>query len=208
VGWPAMTRHHAACAVVRAIRAGSAATVAVGLLACSGGGDVIEGESSTPEGSTVTLDAVVTERVGDYEHVLGDLDYDRPAPSGGDHPPAPYWLTCGVYDGEVPDELAVHSVEHGAVWIALGPDSTDADRTAAEDLARGRKVIVSDVPALPNPVEVVAWEHRLALESAADPRAALFVDAAIDFGGAPEARWGVWTSYAGCSLSRQVPGPH
>jgi Protein of unknown function (DUF3105) len=187
VKWFRMTSAHAPSALVRTVRTLAIVTVAVGLLACGGDDDDPTSVSTVVDGEEVTLDAVVTERAGDYTHVLADLDYDRPAPSGGDHPPAPYWLTCGVYEGAVPDELAVHSLEHGAVWIALGPDSTDADRAAATDLAEGRKVIVSDVPDLPNPVEAVAWGFRLPLESADDPRLGLFVDTFIDASTAPEA---------------------
>jgi hypothetical protein len=87
----------------------------------------------------------------------------------------------------VPDELAVHSLEHGAVWIALGPDSAAADRSRATELASGRRVIVSDVPDLPNPVELVAWGARLPLASLDDGRAETFVDEYIDASGAPEA---------------------
>ena len=154
------------------------ATLVVLLLAACGGDD---GDD--------TVDGVLTERVGEYEHFVADLDYDTPAPSGGDHLPSPGWLNCGVYDGAVPDELAVHSLEHGAVWIALGPDATDADRDAAVDLvdiAPGR-VIVSDVPDLPNPVELVAWSFRLPLDSASDERAAAFVEHYVDRSTAPEA---------------------
>jgi hypothetical protein len=154
--------------------------------ACSDGAD---GPGTGGGGGTVSgeISGVVTERIGPYEHLLGDLEYDRPAPSGGDHGPSPYWLTCGVYEGEVPEELAVHSLEHGAVWIALGPDSTDDDREAATELAAGGRVSVSDVPDLPNPVEVVAWGQRLPLESATDAQAARFVERFVDGEGAPEA---------------------
>lgn len=138
-------------------------------------------------GSTDAIEDLVIERIGPYQHLIADLDYDRPAPSGGDHLPSPFWLNCGVYDGIVLDELAVHSLEHGAGWIALGPDSTGADREAAEELAEGRKVIVSDVPELPNPVELVAWGVRLPLESLADPRPAAFLDEFIDAPTDPEA---------------------
>lgn len=160
--------------------------VAACVLAACGGSD--GGGEDDPGIDTVTIEGLVQEPVGDYTHVLADLDYPNPAPSGGDHPPSPYWLTCGVYEGEVPDELAVHSLEHGAVWIALGPASTPADREEAAALADGRKVIVSDVADLPNPVELVAWGVRLPLDSATDPRAAQFVDEFIDRqGSGPEA---------------------
>ena len=146
------------------------------------------GESDDPDepASGADLSAVVVERIGPYEHVLGDIAYDDPMPSGGDHAPPPYWLTCGVYEGEVPRELAVHSLEHGAVWIGLGPDATDDDRAAATHLADGQKVIVSDVPGLEAPVELVSWGRRLSLESADDPRAAMFIEAFVDSDDAPE----------------------
>jgi hypothetical protein len=91
-----------------------------------------------------------------------------------------------VYAGVVPDELAVHSLEHGAVWIALGPDSTPEDREEATALADGNKVFVSDVPDLPNPVELVSWGRRLPLESASDERTARFIEQFVDRPDAPE----------------------
>ena len=147
------------------------------------------GEADDPDDPAASdeIEGVVTERIGPYDHILGDLAYDVPMPSGGDHPPAPYWLTCGVYDGEVPTELAVHSLEHGAVWIGLGPDSTAADREAATALAGGGRVIVSDVPDLESPVELVSWGRRLSLDTADDPRAEQFVDRFVDADDAPEA---------------------
>ena len=148
------------------------------LAACGDGG-----------GEEEAIDGVLTERIGEYDHLVADLDYDSPAPSGGDHLPSPGWLNCGVYDGAVPDELAVHSLEHGAVWIALGRDATDDDREAAVELADTEpgRVIVSDVADLPNPVELVAWGFRLPLDAATDERAAAFVEQFVDRSTAPEA---------------------
>ena len=154
------------------------------LLGCSG--DDEPEDAATP---AVELDGVLTERVGDYVHVDPgvDLDYPAPAPSGGDHIFGATWATCGVYDGEVPDPLVVHSMEHGAVWIALGPDSTAEDRQLATEVAAGRRVVVSDVPDLANPVELVAWGFRLPVDSVADPRTEAFVEEFIDAPTAPEA---------------------
>lgn len=163
----------------RAHRLHRSAGLLMALAAC--GGD--DGDTSHD------IEGVIVEPVGDYVHVAADLDYDRPAPSGGDHLPGSTWLNCGVYEGAVPEELAVHSLEHGAVWIALGPEASAADRTGATELlerADGR-AFVSDVADLDNAVELVAWGFRLPLDSIDDERAAAFLDEYIDASSAPEA---------------------
>ena len=41
-------------------------------------------------------------------------------PVGGTH--NPNWQNCGFYDRPVEEALAVHSMEHGAVWLTYQPD--------------------------------------------------------------------------------------
>ncbi|MEE2045883.1 DUF3105 domain-containing protein, partial [Nocardiopsis tropica] len=59
--------------------------------------------------------------VPSYEHVeTGQpVDYEQSPPVGGDHWSA--WQNCGVYPEPVTPEFAVHSLEHGAVWINYEP---------------------------------------------------------------------------------------
>src|SRR5436190_20321045 len=70
-----------------------------------------------PEDHTTVAD-VRTFRIETRNHVL-EPHYASVPPAGGDH--APQWLACGVYDRPVDDGLAVHALEHGAVWITHDP---------------------------------------------------------------------------------------
>lgn len=110
------------------------------------------------------------------DHVDGAVAYVQVPPVGGDH--APVWQNCGFYTAPVRNEHAVHSLEHGAVWITYRPDlpadQIDILRRLAEEQTF---VLVSPFPNLPAPVAASAWGHQLRLESADDPDLAQFVRA-------------------------------
>ncbi|UUZ58935.1 DUF3105 domain-containing protein [Nocardioides sp. B-3] len=99
------------------------------------------------------LSAVVVYGEVPVDHVSGDVDYDVVPPVGGPH--ADRWLACGVYDTEVPDENAVHALEHGTVWITYTPglDEDDVARLAGVLPEEG---ILSPYDGLPGPVVVTA----------------------------------------------------
>ena len=110
-------------------------------------------------------------------HVEGPVEYDRMPPLGGDH--AARWLACDVYDEPVPLEFAVHSLEHGAVWLAYDPDLSDDDVEALERLAATNEeyVLVSPESGLDSRVVAVAWGRTIEASSTDDPRLAQFVEA-------------------------------
>lgn len=54
------------------------------------------------------------------DHVLCEVGYAASPPTSGPHFPA--WQNCGFYTEPIRDETAVHSLEHGAIWIAYDPD--------------------------------------------------------------------------------------
>ncbi|GAA3764646.1 hypothetical protein HDA32_005062 [Spinactinospora alkalitolerans] len=104
-----------------------------------------------------------------YDHTPGDVSYPQSPPTGGEH--APEWLNCGVYDEEVPEENAVHSMEHGAVWITYDPTIPQADIDTLRSLySPGSYVLVSPVSGLPAPVVASAWGKQLGVDSADDER--------------------------------------
>ena len=57
-------------------------------------------------------------------HVDTTVDYSESPPVGGPHAPPPSWADCTgtVYSVDIRHENAVHSLEHGAVWITYNPD--------------------------------------------------------------------------------------
>ncbi len=110
------------------------------------------------------------------QHVAGPVQYPQSPPVGGDH--ASEWQNCGFYSSPVPKETAVHSMEHGAVWIAYRPDlQPDQVNRIRQITAAQSYVLASPYPDLPAPVVVSAWGRQLALDSAEDPRLEQFIAA-------------------------------
>jgi hypothetical protein len=162
------------------------------LLASCGGGDDAPKASAQPTASTaggapattttpVTIDGVQTFQVV-ASHAEGPLTYPQTPPVGGAHNPV--WQPCAFYDAPVPNEKAVHSLEHGAIWITYRPEVSPADLQSLGALARTRDhVLVSRWDTgLPAPIVVTAWGRQLALQSASDPRLTDFVRLYINQG--------------------------
>jgi hypothetical protein len=114
------------------------------------------------------------------EHVTTSVDYAESPPVGGPHAPPPDWADCTgtVYDVDIRHENAVHSLEHGAVWITYDPDEVSGAQidTLAElvDGESGR--MMSPYEGLDSPVSIQSWNHQLKVESADDPRLEQFAD--------------------------------
>jgi hypothetical protein len=112
--------------------------------------------------------------VAGANHTLGNVDYPQNPPVGGDH--APEWQNCGYYNMPIRNENAVHSMEHGAVWITYRPDLPQDQVDRLKRLANGRTyVLASPYPGLAAPVVASAWGRQLQLDSASDSRLEQFV---------------------------------
>ncbi|TQL04643.1 DUF3105 domain-containing protein [Cellulomonas sp. SLBN-39] len=109
-----------------------------------------------------------------FDHVEGVVDYEQTPPVGGPHNAV--WLNCGVYDTVVPDENAVHALEHGAVWITYDPALPADQLEILTELAAGESyMLLTPYEGLGSPVVATAWGYQLPLEDAADPRLETFV---------------------------------
>jgi hypothetical protein len=121
-----------------------------------------------------TLDGVVKYDNLSRTHSEAPQTYPQTPPVGGVH--SSVWQNCGIYDQPVRNENAVHSLEHGAVWITYQPDLPAAMIEHIRSLARGHDhVLVTPYPNLPKPVVASAWGLQLPLDDVADPRLSLFI---------------------------------
>jgi hypothetical protein len=72
---------------------------------------------------------------------------------------------------------AVHSLEHGAMWLTYQPDLPQEDIDVLRDAVRGEDyALMSPYPGLKSPVVLTAWETQLELDSVDDQRIGEFVD--------------------------------
>jgi hypothetical protein len=111
-------------------------------------------------------------------HLQGRLAYPDSPPMGGDHNPV--WQRCtGIVYAQPPaDEHAVHSLEHGAIWITYRPDLPAAEVEQLARRVRGQDyMLMSPYPGLRRPVSLQAWGYQLMVDSPADARIDRFVSA-------------------------------
>ena len=149
-------------AIIAAFLAGFIALVVI---------DSRQQSGSTPPGG------VETYNVGPAgQHTQGNVDYKQTPPAGGEHNPV--WQNEGFYDAPVRDENAVHTMEHGAVWITYRPDLPQAQKDEIRQLVEGQTcMLASPHPDLPTPIVASAWGKQLTLESADDPDLERFIRA-------------------------------
>ena len=117
----------------------------------------------------IQITGVATTVIADRGHVDGEVDYQQIPPVGGDH--SPVWLSCNgdIYDEQVVNENAVHSLEHGAVWITYQPDLDSSQIKTLEDKVK-IYTFMSPYPEQEPPIMLSAWGVQLAVDSADDPR--------------------------------------
>jgi hypothetical protein len=118
-----------------------------------------------------------------HNHVPGSVIYAVNPPVGGDHNAA--WWNCGVYSQPVPNEPAVHNLEHGAVWITYQPTISSAGLAQLRAFQARQSVVgstgsryedLTPYPGQSTPVIITSWGYQLHVTGANDPRLQQFVD--------------------------------
>ncbi|TMR92291.1 DUF3105 domain-containing protein [Nonomuraea basaltis] len=135
-----------------------------------------------------SLDAVADYKYDAGQHVWNAVTYKETPPVGGEH--NNYWQQCATYDAPIHPEHAVHSMEHGAVWITYRPDLPKAqvDKLKAVASSTGQQdyMLVSPFPNLSSPVVASSWGHQLKLNSPDDPKLGAFIKRYQNGAGTPE----------------------
>ncbi|GHH74628.1 membrane protein [Streptomyces sulfonofaciens] len=152
------------------------ASAAPSATAAGGPGGRQGGKGGAPA-FTVGPDGVTSWNPGGLgrEHVTKPVHYPMIPPVGGDH--APVWMNCNgdVYTEAVPDVNAVHSLEHGAVWVTYTGRADPADvRKLAALVARTPYSLMSPYPAQKAPIMLTAWGRQRTVGGADDPAVGAF----------------------------------
>jgi len=113
------------------------------------------------------------------QHVNGTVTYPQSPPVGGQHNPV--WQNCmgDVYTEPIANEHAVHSLEHGAIWVAYNPDKlSKADVAKLADKVDGNEyMLMSPYPNLDSPISLQTWGYQLKVDKVSDKRITTFIQA-------------------------------
>ncbi|MCX4909267.1 DUF3105 domain-containing protein [Streptomyces sp. NBC_00878] len=181
----------------RILTIGASVLVVAGLVA--GGAYLIKSESddkdSAASDSKSTSGKFTTGKDGvktwstklTQNHVTKDVKYPMEPPVGGDHNQV--WMNCNgdVYTDAIKNENAVHSLEHGAVWVTYNSKASDADvKALAAKVKKTPYTLMSPVEDQKDPIMLSAWGHQRTVTSASDPNAAKFFETYVQGKQTPE----------------------
>jgi hypothetical protein len=138
----------------------------------------VPGYTNPESPAAKAITGIVYKPEPDHNHVEGTIIYDSSPPIGGNH--SQYWADCSgtVYPDAIANENAVHSLEHGAVWITYQPGlPSDQIATLTKQVAGVDRMLMSPYPGLKSAVSLQSWDYQLFVDSASDPRIAAFIGA-------------------------------
>jgi hypothetical protein len=117
--------------------------------------------------------AITTGTYTGGQHVAGTITYKESPPIGGIHNLV--WQNCAIYDLPIHNEHAVHSLEHGAVWLTYRPGLSSGQVQQLKVLASDDNMLLSPYPGLTSPIVASSWNHQLSVDDAGDRRLKQFI---------------------------------
>lgn len=87
------------------------------------------------------------------------FDYNSNPPTSGPHHAIP--AEWGVYQQAIHDQILIHNLEHGGIWISYRLSVASSTVEQLEVIAKefGRKVIMAPRPANDADIALAAWNH-------------------------------------------------
>jgi hypothetical protein len=157
----------------------AAVMVAVGIIGY--GGWAVHQNARSWQDRAEDIDGLVNYRKMDPKalsdtHVKGPQTYKVGPAVGGNH--NINWQNCmgDIYAEPIAQEHAVHSLEHGAVWITYRPGLPQAQIDILAGKVRGReKMLMSPYDGLDAPISLQAWGYQLKINHADDSRIDQFI---------------------------------
>ncbi|GAA4922170.1 DUF3105 domain-containing protein [Streptomyces coeruleoprunus] len=104
-------------------------------------------------------------------HVTTAVKYPMTPPVGGDHHQV--WMNCDgdVYKQPIPEVNAVHSLEHGAVWVTYNDKASKDDvKKLEEKVGKTPYSLMSPVKNQAGAIMLSAWGKQVTVDGADDPR--------------------------------------
>lgn len=145
----------------------------------------VQDRNAAAEAARKPIDGIQTFADLSRNHVQDAVAYAQEPGVGGDH--SPVWTNCGIYTEPVNEQRAVHSLEHGAVWVTYSPGLPTADIARLTTLAKDKPyVLLSPDKDQSAPVTATAWGTQVAVQDAGDPRIPAFIGAYAQSPKAPE----------------------
>jgi archaellum component FlaG (FlaF/FlaG flagellin family) len=128
------------------------------------GGSSSTASSSSAKPATASIaeiekiPGIVHRNITNRTHVTGVVNYGSDSPPfGGNH--SAYWAQCTgvVYDHQLANENAVHTLEHGAIWITYRPGLDDASITKLSGKVLGKNyMLLTPYARLKTPISLQA----------------------------------------------------
>ncbi len=114
--------------------------------------------------------------INDTSHKDGPQQYVTSPPVGGAHNSTPQNCMGDVYDAPIANEHAVHSLEHGAVWITYKQGlAADQVATLAKKIEGKDYTLMSPYAGLDKNVSVQVWGYQLKTDDVNDPKIDEFI---------------------------------
>ncbi|MFJ6567506.1 DUF3105 domain-containing protein [Streptomyces sp. NPDC091292] len=121
------------------------------------------------------------------DHVTTPVEYKMAPATGGNHDQV--WMNCDgdVYAEEIAETNAVHSLEHGAVWVTYNDKAPEKDVSALKErVEKTPYTLMSPYAAQSSPITLSAWGKQLGVKTADDPRVSQFLEKYVQGSQTPE----------------------